>query len=468
MKKRGLEVLFSAFILLALICINPMPVRAAAADPLVIVLDAGHGGSDSGAKYTWSGKTYTEKELNLKIAEYAKEELEQYVGVEVYMTRTSDTTVPLKDRILFAQEKKADLYVSLHNNANVRSTFCGATVYYPNYNYKKAIGEDGRKVALQVQSQLAALGLKNLGVTYRNSEDYTRYPDKKLADYYYVIKNSKLSGFPGIIVEHAYVSNSSDCRQFLNSDAQLKKLGIADATGIAEAYGLVKGTAPTLKTAENQPDGSIELAWTVSKQMNGYRVYRRKVGTKKFKLIAKVKGRKNTDYTDDTTDEGITYEYCIRAKISKQGVTRLTDESNYLTVTSQVIPDPAEVPPEGEQIPDVPQEGEQAADVPSEGGQAPDPAEAPQEGKFPSDQAPETPQEGNEYQLMGVGILGTSEEIAECTKKEPLRNFLTAFERNCQRSYPQLNTLKCRKFKLYTKLCTLSTKESLIYGRFFR
>ncbi len=398
MTKRGLGILLSIIMVIAMIGTNPMPVCAAVADPLVIVLDPGHGGVDGGATYTWSGKTYMEKQLNLKIAKYAKEELEQYIGVKVYLTRTKDVTVSLKDRILFAQKKEADLYVSLHNNASTSSKPGGAIVYYPNYNYKKTIGEDGRKAALKVQSQLAALGLKNLGVTYRNSETYTRYPDKKLADYYYVIKHSKLSGFPGLIVEHAYVSNASDCKQYLSSDAKLKKLGIADATGIAETYNLVKSTAPQLKKAENQPDGSVKLVWTVSKNMHGYRIYRRKAGTKKFKLIAKVKGRKNTSYTDDTTDEGKTYEYCIRARVTKQGVTRVTDESNYRTVTSQVI---LVVPPESEQIPDVPPESEQIPDMPEEGVQTPD-------------QSPDTPQSGqlitDEYQSEGVGTLEASEE----------------------------------------------------------
>lgn len=411
MTKRGLGILLSMIMVIAMIGANPMPVSAVVADPLVIVLDPGHGGADGGATYTWSGKTYMEKQLNLKIAEYAKEELEQYVGVKVYMTRTKDVTVSLKDRILFAQNKKADLYVSLHNNANTSTKPCGAIVYYPNYNYKQTIGEDGRKAALKVQSQLAALGLKNLGVTYRNSENYTRYPDKKLADYYYVIKHSKLSGFPGLIVEHAYVSNASDCKQFLSSDAKLKKLGIADAAGIAETYGLVKSTAPKLKKAENQPDGSVKLVWTVSNNMNGYRVYRRKAGTKKFKLIAKVKGRKNTSYTDDTAEEGKTYEYCIRARLLKQGVARLTDESNYRTVTPQVIPETPDVPPESGQVPDVTPESGQTPDMPPESGQVPD---VTPEGGQPSDQAPDTPQSGpfitDEYQSEGVGTLEASEE----------------------------------------------------------
>lgn len=361
MKNRGIGLLLSIIMIIAMIGTVPTPVRAANAAPLVIVLDAGHGGVDGGATYTWGGKKYMEKELNLQIAKYAKQELEQYLGVKVYLTRTGDTTVSLKDRITYAKGKNADLFVSLHNNASTRSSVRGASVYYPNYNYRKEIGESGRSAALQVQKQLASLGLKNLGATYRNSETNTRYADRKLADYYYVIKHSKLNGFPGIIVEHAFVSNSSDCKQFLDSNAQLKKLGIADAKGIADAFGLVKnGAAPELLSAESQPDGSISLTWTESKDMSGYVVYRRKAGAKKYKLVAKISGRKNTSFTDETTIEGRTHEYCIRAKVKKNGVMYYSPDSNLLRAEARVIleePDDTQTPepeaPDDTQIPEL-------------------------------------------------------------------------------------------------------------------
>lgn len=310
--KRGIGVLFALLIGFTSICTVPERVCAAADNPLVIVLDAGHGGKDSGACSTWDGKKYTEKELNLVIAKYAKEELEQYMGVKVYMTRTDDTYVPLAERVRFAKSKGADLFVSLHNNANSRSSVRGACVYYPNDNYDKMIGESGRQVALSIQKQLANLGLKDRGALYRNSEDYTRYPDRKLADYYAVIRNSKLNGFPGLIVEHSYISNSADCREFLSTAGKLKKLGIADAAGIASAYGLVKGIAPTLEEVRSLPDGSIELTWTACGGMDGYAVYRRKQG-KRFVLLAETDGDEETKYVDTTAKEGVTYEYYVKA-----------------------------------------------------------------------------------------------------------------------------------------------------------
>ena len=84
------------------------------------------------------------------------------------------------------------------------------------------------------------IGLSNAGVKTRNSDDGTKYPDGSATDYYSVNHNSKLLGFPGIIVEHAYLTNASDIRYFLGNENGLRQLGVADATGIANYYGLSK------------------------------------------------------------------------------------------------------------------------------------------------------------------------------------------------------------------------------------
>ena len=65
------------------------------------------------------------------------------------------------------------------------------------------------------------------------------YPDGSKADYYSVIRNSKLAGFPGIIVEHAFLSNASDVTAFLSSEEKLKNLGVADAKGIINYFRIV-------------------------------------------------------------------------------------------------------------------------------------------------------------------------------------------------------------------------------------
>lgn len=208
-----------------------------------VVLDPGHDNSHAGAR----ANGLNEESLTLKIAQYCKAELEKYQGVKVYMTRSggscpypgTSSTDCNTNRVEYAKNVGADVFVSIHLNSGVASAQ-GAEVYYPNSHYTSWIGIQGKELASKVEKQLAALGLENRGVKIRNSADGTTYPDGSLADYYGVIRRSKLAGFPGIIIEHAFLTNAGDVSKFLNSDAGLKKLGEADAVGIAEYFGLSK------------------------------------------------------------------------------------------------------------------------------------------------------------------------------------------------------------------------------------
>lgn len=209
---------------------------------LVVVIDAGHGGYDGGAESTFNGVTYSEKYMNLKIAQACRDELQKYYGVTVYMTRDDDTFVKLGDRTAYAKSVGADVFVSIHNNSSESGAANGATVFYPNSNYNASIGSTGEGLAQSILNNLTQFGLKNNGVQIRNSESGDTYADGSLCDYYSVIRGSKKHGFPGLIVEHAFLSNQSDAEKYLNSDAKLTALGVADAKGIAAYYGLSVGT----------------------------------------------------------------------------------------------------------------------------------------------------------------------------------------------------------------------------------
>ena len=228
--------------------------RVAANDNIVIVLDPGHDNKHLGSH----GNGLKEEILNLKVALYCKEELEQYEGVTVYMTRNSEAcphpgTTSTNDnaaRVDYAQSVGATAYVSIHMNSSTKESPNGAEVFYPNGNYNAQVSSEGANLATQIERQLTALGLYKRGITYKNSGDKTTYPDGSKADYYGVIKRSKLAGFPGIIIEHAFVSNPSDAA-FLSSESNLESLGIADATGIAAYYGLKDGPAVETEFATN-------------------------------------------------------------------------------------------------------------------------------------------------------------------------------------------------------------------------
>jgi N-acetylmuramoyl-L-alanine amidase len=78
----------------------------------IIVIDPGHGGKDSGAV----GNGFMEKEIVLEISKQLSEKLRAQ-GYTVYMTRSSDVFIELKDRTKFANDKEADLFISVHANS---------------------------------------------------------------------------------------------------------------------------------------------------------------------------------------------------------------------------------------------------------------------------------------------------------------------------------------------------------------
>lgn len=106
----------------------------------VIVLDPGHGGKDPGAV----GKKLKaqEKTINLAVALKLKTMLEKELGLTVLMTRSDDRFVSLGDRTKFANDNRADLFVSIHTNSSVGNTSKGTETYY----LSTAVTSDARAV----------------------------------------------------------------------------------------------------------------------------------------------------------------------------------------------------------------------------------------------------------------------------------------------------------------------------------
>lgn len=93
----------------------------------IIVLDAGHGGEDPGA----IGPTGTkEKDINLAITLALKKLFDKDKNYKVILTRNDDTFIPLAERTNIANENKADLFISIHNNANFKKEISGFEIYF--------------------------------------------------------------------------------------------------------------------------------------------------------------------------------------------------------------------------------------------------------------------------------------------------------------------------------------------------
>ncbi len=94
-----------------------------------IVLDAGHGGWDSG---TVGRQGLREKDLVLDVTQRLGRLLQEHLGLEVMFTRTGDTYLPLEQRADFANAAQADLFVSIHANYSTSATARGVETYYTN------------------------------------------------------------------------------------------------------------------------------------------------------------------------------------------------------------------------------------------------------------------------------------------------------------------------------------------------
>lgn len=182
----------------------------------IIVIDAGHGGFDPGKEGS-GGED--EKNINLKIASYLQQYLEQS-GAEAIITRDSDSALgdtkreDMANRRTIIEESEADLTVSIHQNSFPSSTVHGAQVFY----YSQS--DEGKKLAQCVQNAL------------KDTLDPSNERQPKANDSYYLLKSGEM---PSVIVECGFLSNPSE-EESLNSEDYQQKTAWAIYKGILEYF----------------------------------------------------------------------------------------------------------------------------------------------------------------------------------------------------------------------------------------
>jgi N-acetylmuramoyl-L-alanine amidase len=156
----------------------------------VIVVDAGHGGRETGTKW---GTIY-EKDLTLKVAKKLAAYLTD-AGASVVMIRAEDSTVPLLSRPETANQSKADLYISVHFNSNqTANSASGGMTFYHMQNATSML------LAQCIQTQIAAVSkLPDLGVW----SDSRIYKTKGFA----VLR---LTSMPAVLIELGFLNNKND------------------------------------------------------------------------------------------------------------------------------------------------------------------------------------------------------------------------------------------------------------------
>ena len=167
-----------------------------------IVLDAGHGGKDPGANIDDA----IEKDITLEIALMTQEILEN-AGYKVAMTRTDDTFVELTERPVFANKKKAQVFVSIHCNSSEDGSGKGIETYYTEQK--------------GISSENLAKEIQNAVIEHTNADNR----EIKTANYTVLVR----SNMPTALVEVGFLTNSSE-RELLQTEEYQKNL----AEGIAE------------------------------------------------------------------------------------------------------------------------------------------------------------------------------------------------------------------------------------------
>jgi len=187
----------------------------------IIVIDPGHGGSDSGA----IGPTgVMEKSVTLRVSNELKRLLVKE-GATVYMTRNADIEVSkkrakatdieeLQARCDIANEKKADIFISIHMDSFTSGAARGTTGYY------YALGDKRSRV---LADKVRAGVIDQLGTQSRGTQSCN----------FYVVKNTDM---PATLVELAFISNASE-EKLMDSEDGIRKAAQGIADGIADYFG---------------------------------------------------------------------------------------------------------------------------------------------------------------------------------------------------------------------------------------
>lgn len=171
----------------------------------IVVLDVGHGGTDSGAV----GNNVVEKSVNLKQALAVKELLEDEGDIKVYMTREKDNGLKLSERTKFSNAINPHIFISFHNNSAGSNVAQGSEVLYnPNSKLSKEAAN------IMLKHILEETKLTNRGIKARKD--------------LYVLNNTST---PAILLEVGFVSNKQDADK-LKDEAFNKRLAAAIKYGI--------------------------------------------------------------------------------------------------------------------------------------------------------------------------------------------------------------------------------------------
>jgi N-acetylmuramoyl-L-alanine amidase len=212
-----------------------------------VVIDAGHGGHDTG---TIGPNGLMEKDLVLDVAQRLGHLITQQLGADVVYTRSEDVFIPLEDRTKIANDEKADLFISIHANSSPEPSATGVETYYFNLTAdKSALDLATRENATSVSSISDLNDLLHKAVLKTKADESREFAQRVQASLWgtSVRMNSRsrdrgvrqapfvvLIGatMPSILAEIGFVSNPHDERLLKRTD-QREKIAQALFKGVS-------------------------------------------------------------------------------------------------------------------------------------------------------------------------------------------------------------------------------------------
>ena len=227
-----------------------------------IVIDAGHGGHDSG---TLGADGIEEKDVVLDVALRLGKLLHDRLGAEIVYTRADDTFIPLETRTAIANKAQADLFISIHANSSQDASARGVEVYYLNFTSDpEAMKVAGRENAVSTQSvhELSDL-VKKIALKDKIDESKELAGDVDESLYAGIAKGNEglknrgvkkapfvvLIGanMPSILAEISFVTNPEDAEE-LERPAYRERVAESLYNGVARYAGGINGAKPVRST----------------------------------------------------------------------------------------------------------------------------------------------------------------------------------------------------------------------------
>jgi len=200
-----------------------------------VIIDPGHGGTDTGATRSIFQESTITLQLSLKVQQLLKE---QQPDITTFLTRENDSNLTLEERVQFAEKQKAQLFVSIHANSSPVKSVSGMEFYFkqglsiepsektlekilefvPLKNIAP-INEKENRIVRKMTADLVDWGQLQSSLAFnkilQSNTDITKSIIRRAP--FFVVENLAI---PSVLIEIGYISNMSEAKKLLNDDYQ--------------------------------------------------------------------------------------------------------------------------------------------------------------------------------------------------------------------------------------------------------